>query len=47
MEVVAEGVETGAQGDVLKAIGCDRAQGLHFGPPGNAALVEERMVRTA
>jgi EAL domain-containing protein (putative c-di-GMP-specific phosphodiesterase class I) len=33
MEIVAEGVETTAQADFLKAIGCDQAQGYLYGRP--------------
>jgi EAL domain-containing protein (putative c-di-GMP-specific phosphodiesterase class I) len=32
MTVVAEGVETGSQHDVLKALGCDVVQGYLFAP---------------
>ncbi|WP_091672901.1 putative bifunctional diguanylate cyclase/phosphodiesterase [Micromonospora auratinigra] len=35
--VTAEGVETAGQADRLRAIGCDAAQGWHFGRPGPAA----------
>jgi diguanylate cyclase len=31
--VIAEGVETGAQADALRRLGCPLAQGFHFGPP--------------
>jgi diguanylate cyclase (GGDEF)-like protein len=33
LTVTAEGVETAAQADRLRAIGCDAAQGWHFGAP--------------
>ena len=35
--VVGEGVETSAQGDALRSMGCDLAQGYFFGYPGSAA----------
>jgi EAL domain-containing protein (putative c-di-GMP-specific phosphodiesterase class I) len=31
--IVCEGVETGAQADLLARIGCDLLQGYHFGRP--------------
>jgi diguanylate cyclase (GGDEF)-like protein len=34
LTVTAEGVETQRQADRLRAIGCDAAQGWHFGEPG-------------
>ena len=34
---VAEGVESAKQRDLLRALGCDLAQGYHFGPPMDAA----------
>jgi EAL domain-containing protein (putative c-di-GMP-specific phosphodiesterase class I) len=40
MQAIAEGVETGAQLERLKALGCDLAQGYHFGAPGSGALVQ-------
>ncbi|WP_428034127.1 bifunctional diguanylate cyclase/phosphodiesterase [Amphritea sp.] len=33
MDIVAEGVETREQVDILKAFGCDRIQGYHFAKP--------------
>ena len=33
LKVVAEGVETPAQLEFLKALGCDQYQGFHFSPP--------------
>jgi diguanylate cyclase (GGDEF)-like protein len=33
LQVVAEGVESGASASVLAAIGCDLAQGFHYSPP--------------
>ena len=33
LQVIAEGVETAGQARVLKAHGCDVAQGFHFSPP--------------
>ena len=40
LQTVAEGVETAAQHDALRALGCDLAQGYHFGRPGTAAAVD-------
>jgi EAL domain-containing protein (putative c-di-GMP-specific phosphodiesterase class I) len=41
MRVIAEGVESGRQSRRLREIGCDFAQGFHFGRPGEA----DRIVR--
>jgi EAL domain-containing protein (putative c-di-GMP-specific phosphodiesterase class I) len=40
MLAIAEGVETGTQLERLKALGCDLAQGFHFGAPGSGALIQ-------
>lgn len=40
MLAIAEAVETPAQLERLKALGCDLAQGFHFGAPGSGALVQ-------
>ena len=37
VEVVVEGVETAAQVDCLRALGCHLAQGYHLGRPGPGA----------
>jgi len=44
LEVVAEGVETAAQRELLKAAGCDFAQGYMFGRPMTAGEVEAMAV---
>ena len=38
LKVVAEGVETEVQLSILKKLGCDYAQGYHFGKPVNAVM---------
>lgn len=43
LQVVAEGVEDRETLDVLRALGCDRAQGYHIGRSTPAAHVLERM----
>jgi diguanylate cyclase (GGDEF)-like protein len=40
LRVVAEGVETGEQRDVLVAMGCDELQGFFFAKPMSAAEIE-------
>ena len=44
LKVVAEGVETPAQLDFLKAVGCDEYQGYHFSKPLPASEFE-RVIR--
>jgi diguanylate cyclase (GGDEF)-like protein len=43
MSIVAEGVETQAQAEFLKAIGCDAAQGYLFARPVPAAVAAEQL----
>jgi len=43
MQVVAEGVETAAQLDHLRTLGCDFAQGHYFGAPAPASAVCDRI----
>ncbi len=47
LTVTAEGVETEGQAERLRAIGCDTAQGWHFGRPGPAARLLEHPARPA
>ena len=37
VETTAEGVETAAQADVMRQLGCDQLQGFHFGRPVRAS----------
>jgi diguanylate cyclase (GGDEF)-like protein len=43
LTVTAEGVETARQAERLRAIGCDAAQGWHFGRPGPARRILDRL----
>ncbi|MEU4567172.1 bifunctional diguanylate cyclase/phosphodiesterase [Micromonospora sp. NPDC023956] len=45
LTVTAEGVETAAQAERLRAIGCDSAQGWHFGRPGPAGQILDLLCR--
>jgi EAL domain-containing protein (putative c-di-GMP-specific phosphodiesterase class I) len=41
-----QGVETAGQAERLRAIGCDAAQGWHFGAPAPPDRIAERLVGT-
>jgi diguanylate cyclase (GGDEF)-like protein/PAS domain S-box-containing protein len=43
LDVIAEGVETEAQADRLRAIGCDYVQGFHFARPMSADALVRRL----
>ena len=45
-EVIAEGVETPAQGDFLRHAGCSQMQGFLYGEPMPAAAFEQLLVVT-
>ncbi len=45
LSTVAEGVETAAQAEFLRAAGCDLAQGYHFGRPCDAAAAGAALAR--
>lgn len=44
LTVTAEGVETARQAERLRAIGCDAAQGWHFGRPAPAEMIAGRLI---
>jgi EAL domain-containing protein (putative c-di-GMP-specific phosphodiesterase class I) len=43
LEVVAEGIESADQLEVLREMGCDLGQGFHLSPPLSTATIEERI----
>ena len=43
LQLVAEGIERGAQEEIVQALGCDGAQGFYFGRPNSAAVSEEAL----
>jgi EAL domain-containing protein (putative c-di-GMP-specific phosphodiesterase class I) len=43
LEVVAEGIESGEQLEVLREMGCDLGQGFYLSPPLSTATIEERI----
>jgi len=45
LEVVAEGVETQHQADILRALGCQTVQGYFFAKPGPAEAMRARLAR--
>lgn len=45
LKLVAEGVETAAQLDFLKFLGCDQYQGFHFSTPVSPDVFEEMLRR--
>jgi diguanylate cyclase len=46
LEVIAEGVETAAQLEMLRSLGCEQYQGFYFSPPVSANEFE-RLLRGA
>jgi diguanylate cyclase (GGDEF)-like protein/PAS domain S-box-containing protein len=47
LQLVAEGIERGAQEGIVQALGCDGAQGFHFGRPESAAVAERELGEAA
>jgi EAL domain-containing protein (putative c-di-GMP-specific phosphodiesterase class I)/ActR/RegA family two-component response regulator len=45
LSVVAEGVETSAQLDALRALGCDQAQGYYYARPQAAGRIDELLTK--
>ena len=46
MRTVAEGIDTEAQIEFLRSLGCEFGQGYHFGMPADAASISERLAMT-
>ncbi|CAA9568747.1 MAG: diguanylate cyclase/phosphodiesterase (GGDEF & EAL domains) with PAS/PAC sensor(s) [uncultured Thermomicrobiales bacterium] len=46
MDVTAEGIETAEQLATVRAVGCDRGQGVLFAPPLDPAALDEFLART-
>jgi len=47
LQLVAEGIERDAQQGIVHGLGCDGAQGFHFGRPAPAAAATEALSRSA
>lgn len=46
LQVMAEGMETADQHNVLASMGCDGDQGYHFGRPAPAGALTSLLVKT-
>jgi EAL domain-containing protein (putative c-di-GMP-specific phosphodiesterase class I) len=46
LRIVAEGVETEVSASRLRDLGCDLAQGFHFGRPESAQAFSTRLARS-
>ncbi|MGD8932081.1 MAG: EAL domain-containing protein, partial [Chromatiales bacterium] len=44
LEIIAEGVETEAQQNLLKILGCQEVQGYLYGRPVSANVFEQKLV---
>ena len=44
VQVIAEGVETQAQLNILRDLGCEMVQGFYFAPPLAADVFEEKIL---
>ncbi len=47
LQTVAEGVEAREQSDILRELGCDKAQGFYFSPPRDANAITELLADEA